>query len=466
MKETRLAAVMFTDIAGFSEKMERDEKGTIDLLDEHNQIILPLIANFTGTVIDSIGDGLLVTFDSVLSAVSCGLNIQNAVAARNEKAEDNSFYLRIGIHMGDIWVEGDRIYGNGVNIASRIQNLARPGGICISEDVYYQVKNKEVIRVEEIPSPSLKNISREMRIFHLITGRELAQGDRVSDSSAPAAPSPRDAVPAEKPATTYDAGTSEADDGDDFGSRLEERIGNFVEKTIEVALGAWDNTPKEVKTEVLDEIRKEDWYVDLEEDPDDSPLARKIKGKIRSSLSGQVQDRLADGTLSIKKSGDDKSVSINLGGSPIHIAGDGSSTADDASPVDKLPTVLFGLISTIGFQIGIVLNGSGWFWFLFFAMGVLPLLIGSGELIKAFAKQSRRRKKRLEEIEKKTLECARENGGRLTVVQLAHCTGFSMDEAQKELDRLSGRNWVQQNFSEEGVLYYEFPSLLPPEAPL
>jgi class 3 adenylate cyclase len=446
MKETRLAAVMFTDIANFSEMMEKDEKRTIDLLDDHNRILLPLIANFSGTLIDSIGDGLLVTFDSVFSAVSCALNIQNAVSARNADAGD-PFHLRIGVHLGDIWVEGKRIYGNGVNIASRIQNLARPGGICISEDVYYQVKNKDVIQVEEIPSPNLKNISRDIKVYHLLTGLELP----APVPGAPAPASPVDPAPA-------------ADDGDDtdLGSRLEKRIGDFVEKTLDVALGAWESTPSEVKDEVLSEIRNEDWYVDLEEDPDDSPLARSIKGRIRSAVSGKIREGMENASITVSRDGEGgkKIVTIASPGGLMSGNSDKGKKEKD-EPDESLGTIIWGIVATTGFSLGVIYNGSGWFWFLLFLLGILPLGMGIMEYIKALGKKRRRLARKKEQVEKETLDCARSNGGRLTVVQLAHCTGMSMDEAQRELDRLSARNWVQQTISDDGVLYYDFPALLP-----
>jgi class 3 adenylate cyclase len=461
MKETRLAAVMFTDIAGFSEMMEQDEKRTIDLLDEHNRIILPLIENFSGNLIDSIGDGLLITFDSVFSAVSCGLNIQNALAARNLKLDDElRLNLRIGIHLGDIWVEGDRIYGNGVNIASRIQHLARPGGICISEDVYYQVKNKDVIHVEEIPSPQLKNISRELRVFHLITGSERGEAGSLPaaamDDRAPDLLGGK-AVPVNPRATRAAAGDMGQRISESLETSLEDRIGQFVEGALDMALGAWEKTPAEKKDKLLGEIRKEDWYVDLADEDDDSPLARRIKGKIRDSIGNQIAESGESKSIVVKKSRDgDKTVTIAAPGA-INI--DSGKKKDD--PSEHLGTVIFGSLSTIGFGIGVYFNGSGWFWTAFFLLGLLPLLMGTKDYIQALRKKARRKTRRLEEIEKRTLDCARENGGRLTVVQLAHCTGFSMEESQKELDRLSARNWVQQDISSEGVIYYEFPALLP-----
>ncbi len=106
MKKTKLAAIMFTDIVGYSRMMEADEQRTIAVLEEHNSIVFPLIENFDGEIIDAIGDGLMIIFDSVLSACNRALNIQKAVYSYNSKTEENRrFLLRIGIHLGDIWYE-------------------------------------------------------------------------------------------------------------------------------------------------------------------------------------------------------------------------------------------------------------------------------------------------------------------------------------------------------------------------
>lgn len=148
---TRLAAIMFTDIVGYSRMMEQNENLAMEVVEEHNRILLPMVDAYGGSMIDAIGDGLLLVFDSVYSACSYAMSIQRAVHERNVTAEpEKEFSLRVGIHMGDIWQGDGRVYGNGVNIAARLLPIARPGGICVSEEVVNQMKNKSDIETRSL----------------------------------------------------------------------------------------------------------------------------------------------------------------------------------------------------------------------------------------------------------------------------------------------------------------------------
>jgi len=172
-RPTRLAAIVFTDIVGYSRMMEQDEARTIAVLERHNEIVLPLVDRSNGEVIDAIGDGLFILFPSVREAVVCAMAIQNAVAAYDQEVRaEEQFSLRIGVHLGEIWHDGERAFGNGVNVAARVQPKALPGGICITEDVYRQVANKLSQPIESIGVHELKNISRRMELYRVVTGHE------------------------------------------------------------------------------------------------------------------------------------------------------------------------------------------------------------------------------------------------------------------------------------------------------
>ena len=132
----RLAAIMFTDIVGFSRQMGSNEARTLRLLDVHNQLIQQAVANHHGTVIKTIGDALLVDFPSVVHAVQCAQQIQVQFRTHNaEKEKTEQIHVRIGIHSGDIVQRDGDVFGDGVNIASRLQTLAAPDTICISDMV-------------------------------------------------------------------------------------------------------------------------------------------------------------------------------------------------------------------------------------------------------------------------------------------------------------------------------------------
>ena len=138
MRETRrLAAILAADVAGYSRLMGADEIGTARALREHRAAADPLIAEQGGRVVKTTGDGALIEFGSVVGAVQCAIALQKLMAERNAQIpDDRRMELRIGIHIGDVLVEADDIIGEGVNIAARLEGIAEPGGICISEDAF------------------------------------------------------------------------------------------------------------------------------------------------------------------------------------------------------------------------------------------------------------------------------------------------------------------------------------------
>ena len=133
----RLATIMFTDIAGFSRQMDADEARMLRLLEIHNQIVQHAVTSHHGHIIKTIGDAFLVDFPSVVHAVQCGQAIQQQLRIHNAKKEKaDHIYVRIGIHLGDVVQRDGDVFGDGVNIASRLQALAEPDSICISQVVY------------------------------------------------------------------------------------------------------------------------------------------------------------------------------------------------------------------------------------------------------------------------------------------------------------------------------------------
>ena len=177
--ETRkLAAIMFTDIVGFSRQMDADETRMLRLLDVHNQLIQQAVSIYHGQVIKTIGDAFLVDFPSVVHAVQCVQQIQQQLWTHNaEKEQAEQIHVRIGIHSGDIVQREGDVFGDGVNIASRLQTLAEPDTIYISQVVYQEVSKKlDVGTIVSLGKPKLKNIAERFHVYALLP--EASQGLR------------------------------------------------------------------------------------------------------------------------------------------------------------------------------------------------------------------------------------------------------------------------------------------------
>lgn len=168
--ERRLAAIMTADVAGYSHMTAKDEEGTIRRLNQfRNQIIDPAIEKHRGRIVKTMGDGILVEFASIVDAVVCSLDIQRGVAARNEKSKPaHRMMLRIGLHLGDVVVQPDGdLLGDGVNIAARLETIAEPGSICLSEDAYRQVRDRVAETYTDLGDQQLKNIARPVRVYSI-----------------------------------------------------------------------------------------------------------------------------------------------------------------------------------------------------------------------------------------------------------------------------------------------------------
>jgi adenylate cyclase len=168
-EQRRLAAIMFTDMVGYSALSQRNDALALELLEEHRQILRSIFPRFNGVEIKTIGDAFLVEFHSALEAVQCGIEIQRTLAKRNHDVpSERRIELRIGIHIGDVVHREGDVYGDGVNIASRIEPLAGAGGICISMDVERQIHNALEARFEKLAPTELKNIQVPMDLFRIV----------------------------------------------------------------------------------------------------------------------------------------------------------------------------------------------------------------------------------------------------------------------------------------------------------
>jgi len=198
--ERRLAAVLAADVAGYSRLMGADEVGTLDALKAHRrEVIDPAIVGHRGRIVKTTGDGMLVEFASAVDAVTCAMAIQEKMAERNNGLTPKITF-RIGINIGDIIIDGDDIFGDGVNIAARVENECEPGGVCLSGSAYEQVRGKTVFTFDDVGERLLKNIDRPVRLYAARSGARrgsdvIIRPKAIADFSTPTAPAaPQDEV--------------------------------------------------------------------------------------------------------------------------------------------------------------------------------------------------------------------------------------------------------------------------------
>src|SRR5712692_4445617 len=197
--ERKLTAILSADVKGYSRLMGEDEEATIRTLTAYREVMVTLIQQHRGRVVDSPGDNLLAEFASAVDAVRCAVEIQQELKVRNaELPLDRKMEFRMGLNVGDVIVEGERIYGDGVNIAARLEGLADPGGICISGTVYDQIENKVALSYEYVGEQTVKNIAKPVRVYRVREKSEVvvtmsesvlrqAQHERLSDPVTPSA---------------------------------------------------------------------------------------------------------------------------------------------------------------------------------------------------------------------------------------------------------------------------------------
>ena len=163
IEERKLAAIVFTDIVGFTKLMSKNEKAAMSLIEKQRRLLQPIVENFQGVWLKELGDGTLSSFPSAVQAVTCALEIQRILE------HDPKLKVRIGIHIGDIIKKDGDIFGDGVNIASRLEPLAEPGGICVSERVYEDIRNKPEINSAFQDEQILKGLDRPIKVYSVFT---------------------------------------------------------------------------------------------------------------------------------------------------------------------------------------------------------------------------------------------------------------------------------------------------------
>jgi adenylate cyclase len=225
--ERRLAAILAADVVGYSRLMGSDEEGTLSALKALQQSVLePQIAEYRGRIVKTTGDGVLVEFASRVDAVRCALGMQRAMPTHTaDQPPDKKIEFRIGINVGDIIVEGDDIFGDGVNIAARLESISQPGGICISDVVHQQVNGRLDADFVDHGEQSLKNIARPVRVYRL----------EVASKNLPVPPRPILALP-DKPSIAVLAFTNMSGDPEQeyFSDGISEDIITDLSKLLEL----------------------------------------------------------------------------------------------------------------------------------------------------------------------------------------------------------------------------------------
>ena len=173
--ERKLTAILSADVAGYSLLMTDDEEATVRTLTDYRKAMASLIQRYRGRVVDSPGDNLLADFPSVVDAVNCAVEIQRELAERNaELTENRKMEFRIGLNLGDVVTEGERIYGDGVNIAARMEGIAEGGGVCLSGGAYDAIENKTGLQFEYLGEHEVKNITKPIRAYRVLMVPEAA----------------------------------------------------------------------------------------------------------------------------------------------------------------------------------------------------------------------------------------------------------------------------------------------------
>src|ERR1700730_7311541 len=167
--ERKLTAILCADVYGYSRLMGGDEEATLATLTAHRKIIDSLIGQHHGRFVNSAGDSVLAEFASVVDAVNSAVDIQTTLKAENAKLPpERRMEFRIGVNLGDVMVEGDQIYGDGINVAARLESLADPGGICISGTVHEEIGNKLALSYDDLGAQRVKNIAEPVRVFRVL----------------------------------------------------------------------------------------------------------------------------------------------------------------------------------------------------------------------------------------------------------------------------------------------------------
>jgi TolB-like protein/class 3 adenylate cyclase len=176
--ERRLAAILAADVVGYSRLMGADEEATLATLNAYREVIDRLVVDLHGRVFGSAGDSVIAEFASPVEAVRCAAEIQQEIEARNANLpEDRRMRFRIGVNLGDVMAEGDNLFGDGVNVAARLEGLAKAGGVCVSGTVFDHVRNKVGLEFESLGERHVKNIEQPVRVYRITLEGEATEGE-------------------------------------------------------------------------------------------------------------------------------------------------------------------------------------------------------------------------------------------------------------------------------------------------
>src|SRR5712691_2112091 len=189
--ERKLTTILSADVQGFSRLMGADEEATLHTLHAYREVTDTLIQQHRGRIVGTAGDSVLAEFVSVVDAVRCAVEIQQQLKARNaDLSAHRRMEFRLGINLGDVMVDGDQIYGDGVNIAARLEALADAGGICIAGTVYDQVENKLTLGYESLGEQTVKNIAKPVRVYRVVESGVIAATQASRDETTLLLPLP------------------------------------------------------------------------------------------------------------------------------------------------------------------------------------------------------------------------------------------------------------------------------------
>src|SRR6516165_8843793 len=193
--ERRLAAILAADVAGYSRLMGADEVGTLATLKaRRREIVDPAIAAHNGRIVKTTGDGMLVEFASAVDAVTCAVAVQEKMAERTAEGNGPRIQLRVGINIGDIIIDGDDIFGDGVNLAARVESECEPGGVYLSDDAFRQVRGKTSLAFDDLGERSVKNIDRPVRLYAVRSASFSTEATAEADKPLPLPDKPSVAV--------------------------------------------------------------------------------------------------------------------------------------------------------------------------------------------------------------------------------------------------------------------------------
>ena len=180
----KLTTILAADVVGYSQLMAADEEATLNTLRAYRKVIDALVGKHNGRVFNTAGDAVLIEFGSAVEAVRCAVSIQEDLAVRNaQRGEDEQMWFRIGINVGDVMIEGGDLFGDGVNVAARLEGLAEKGGICISGSTFEQVKNKLSVAFSDIGPQTVKNIPQPVPAFRIVPGKVSIKPDQQTQTS-------------------------------------------------------------------------------------------------------------------------------------------------------------------------------------------------------------------------------------------------------------------------------------------